>query len=211
MRFAGYTMGSVEALITLNVLAFFLMLFNPGPIFSMFALSPAEFMKQPWTLLTSMFLHAGIYHLMFNMIALFFFGLYLERLVGENEFLKIYFFGGLFAGIAYLFTSLAFNMPPPDIAAVGASGAIFAVMGVLVVLRPKLLIFVYFVPMPLYIYAVIYTLWALFEMMGSMDMGGGIAHNAHLGGLIAGLYFGMRLKKKRGYDPGGSGGVYRYY
>jgi len=215
MRILGYDFNVVETLIAVNVLVALVTLFAPGWIYENFSLLPEAIARQPWTVFTSMFLHADLYrdsgHLLFNMIALFFFGLYLERLVGEREFLKIYFIGGLFAGVAYLATSLFLSIPPPDIAAVGASGAIFAVMGALVVLRPKLLIFVYFVPMPLYIYAILYTLWALTEMAGTMGTLGGVAHNAHLGGLIAGLYFGMRLKKKAVYDDGYGPKTYRGY
>jgi hypothetical protein len=200
MRIFGYDFDVVEMLIAANVIVFLITFYNPVWIYNNFSLLPDAITRQPWTILTSMFLHAGVSHILFNMIALFFFGLYLERLVGENDFLKIYFLGGLFAGLAYLFTSLFFDIPRPDVSAVGASGAIFAVMGALVVLRPRLLIFVYFVPMPLYIYAILYTLWALYEMASTAGIAGGIAHNAHIGGLLAGLYFGTRLKKKAGRE-----------
>ena len=215
MRILGYDFDVVETLIGVNVIIALLTLFAPDWIYPNFSLLPEAITRQPWTIVSSMFLHADLYldpmHLLFNMIALFFFGLYLEKLVGEREFLKIYFIGGIFAGLAYLFTSFAFGMPRPDVPAVGASGAIFAVMGALVVLRPKLLIFVYFVPMPLYIYAILYSLWALFEMAGTSGALGGVAHNAHLGGLIAGLYFGLRLRKKGVYEEDHGYRVYRGY
>ncbi len=200
MRVFGYDYDVVETLIAVNVIVFLITYYNPVVIYDNFSLLPDAITKQPWTIITSMFLHADPTHILFNMIALFFFGLYLEKLVGENDFLKVYFLGGIFASIAYLITSLMFNIPRPDVPAVGASGAIFAVMGALVVLRPRLLIFVYFIPMPLYIYAVLYTLYALFEMGTTSGIAGGIAHNAHLGGLLAGLYFGVRYKKRVGSE-----------
>jgi membrane associated rhomboid family serine protease len=215
MRILGYDFAVVETLIGINVIFALLTLFAPDWIYSNFSLLPEAITQQPWTIVTSMFLHADLYrdsgHLLFNMIALFFFGLYLERLVGEREFLKIYFLGGIFAGLAYLFTSFVFNVPRPDVPAVGASGAIFAVMGALVILRPKLLIFVYFVPMPLYIYAILYSLWALAQMAGTAGALDGVAHNAHLGGLIIGLYFGLRLKRRGGYEEDLSYRAYRGY
>ncbi|RLF04105.1 MAG: rhomboid family intramembrane serine protease [Thermoprotei archaeon] len=200
MRILGNNVRALELIIALNALIFVIEVFaistgSTGFIFKNFALTPASIMQEPWTIITSMFLHADAWHLFFNMFVLYFFGMYLERLVGENNLLKTYFLGGILAGIAYLFTSFAFNIPPPHISAIGASGAVFAVMGALVVLRPRLALFVFPFPfpMPLYVWTIIYTFMALTDMMTSM---GGVAHNAHLGGLIAGIYFGMQFKKK---------------
>lgn len=190
----------LELIIALNALIFVIEVFAIGTgnfsfISKNFALRPASITQEPWTIITSMFLHADAWHLFFNMFVLYFFGMYLERLVGEDNFVKTYFLGGIFAGFAYLFTSFAFNIPPPTVSAIGASGAVFAVMGALVILRPRLMLFVFPFPfpMPFYVWTIIYTFMALTDMMISM---GGIAHNAHLGGLIAGIYFGMQFKKK---------------
>ncbi len=194
MRIAGFNLKGVETIIALNLMVFVLEMVNVDYIIENFGLTPATILTKPWTIITSMFVHAGFSHVFFNMFALFFFGIYLTRLVGERTFLKIYFAGGIFAGLAYVFTSLVFGIPSPDIPAVGASGAIFAIMGTLVVLRPNMTILLNFLfPMPLWIFAALYTLYALFSIGLTM---GSIAHNAHLGGLVLGLLVGYYLKKK---------------
>jgi membrane associated rhomboid family serine protease len=197
----------IDYLIVANAFMFLLTITFP-PLFRLFALTPATILIEPWTLLTSMFIHAGFGHILFNMIALFFFGSYLERITSTEDFLKVYFLGGVFAGLSYVFTSIFFNIPDPRISAVGASGAIFAVIGALVVLRPKMTIYLNFLfPMPLWMFAAFYVIMAL----GSMGAGlGAVAENAHLGGLIAGFIFGKYFKnrlKPTAYIYQG----YRYY
>ncbi|NCN51531.1 rhomboid family intramembrane serine protease [archaeon] len=98
-----------------------------------------------WTLLTSMFMHAGLTHLIFNMISLFFLGILLEKIIGSKRYIYFYLFAGLFAGFAFVFFSWFFGdsffgsriFGDPNILGVGASGAIFGIVGVLSVLIPK--------------------------------------------------------------------------
>lgn len=97
-----------------------------------------------WTVLTSMFVHIEIWHIFANMISLFFIGNFVERLIGRKRFFWLYIMSGIFAGLFYLFFSYYFGADilgaklfgRPDIAAVGASGAIFSLVGVLAVLTP---------------------------------------------------------------------------
>ncbi|HHQ44517.1 MAG TPA: rhomboid family intramembrane serine protease [Candidatus Altiarchaeales archaeon] len=198
---------AIEYLIAVNAFMFFLTIALPAR-FTMeyLALIPSRIMSHPWTFLTSMFVHAGIWHIFFNMFALFLFGSYLERLTSTNSFIKTYFIGGFFAAIAYIATAPllgTWNVP-----AVGASGAVFAVIGALVVLRPNMTIYVNLLfPMPLWVFAILYTIMALGSMGGGM---GGVAENAHLGGLLAGIvlgYYFKRNEKPQAYVYQG----YRYY
>ena len=76
-----------------------------------------------WRLFTPMFLHAGLMHLLFNMFSLFIFGPELEKLAGKARFLTIYLLSGIFGNIATFF------LQDPDYASVGASGAIFGILG----------------------------------------------------------------------------------
>ena len=76
-----------------------------------------------WRLVTPMFLHGGIMHLLFNMFSLFIFGPELEKIAGKARFLTIYLLSGMFANIATFF------LQPPEYASVGASGAIFGILG----------------------------------------------------------------------------------
>jgi membrane associated rhomboid family serine protease len=98
-----------------------------------------------WTLLTSMFMHVGPLHLFVNMFSLFFIGRFLETLIGRKRFFWMYIFSGIFAGLffaglSYLFGENALGariFGSPEDFAVGASGAIFAIAGVLALLTPK--------------------------------------------------------------------------
>lgn len=209
MRFFGVDKGPVELIIAANFMVYVLEWAMKSLIFEKFALLPRLAISEPWRLITSMFLHADISHLIFNMIALFFFGLYLERIIGEENFIRVYFIGGAFASISYVITSLMFNIPSPDTYAVGASGAIFAVMGALTVLRPNLTVLVYFLfPMPLYVLMIAYVLMSVPQLIYPV---GNVAYNAHLGGIIAGYFFGRYFKER----VPGEGGLqmygYRFY
>ena len=159
-----------------------------------FALIPALLPVRPWTLVTSIFLHGGFEHYFFNMLALFFFGIYLERLLGSRRFLEVFFVGGIIGNIGYLLTAYA-GLPSanPLVPALGASGAIYAIMAALAVLRPRLLVYVYgFVPIPISLAMII---WALLDVAG-LFAPTGIAHGAHLAGLLAGLYYGFKVRSE---------------
>lgn len=155
-------------------------------------LQPAYFTEEPWTIVTSIFVHAGFFHILGNMITLYFFGTYLTMLVGEVKFIIIYVAGGLVGGA--LFMIYALYAPWESEAAryagvVGASGAVFAVGAALAVLRPNIKALVYFViPVPLWI--VIAGSFLLLSFIPN------VAWQAHLGGLIVGLIAGFLLKRK---------------
>jgi membrane associated rhomboid family serine protease len=136
-------------LISVNILIFVATSIASG---SFFSLSPAVTSQigvnyytlgnQPWTIVSAMFAHDGIYHILFNMITLYFYGMYVLALVGEARFFLVYFIGGLVGNAFFLLTNhFAF--------AVGASGAIFALGGLLVVLVPKLKVMILFIPVPI--------------------------------------------------------------
>lgn len=97
-----------------------------------------------WTVFTSMFVHVELWHLLANMISLFFIGSFVERLIGRKRFFWLYIISGIFAGLFYVFFSYYFGTSiigaklfgRPDVIAVGASGAIFCLLGLLAVLTP---------------------------------------------------------------------------
>lgn len=164
---------------------FFDLIFQIWPAF---AFTPALAFSQPWTFITSIFLHAGFDHLFFNMFALFIFGLYLESRVSTKQYLFIFFLAGFFGNVAYYLTA-----PLGVIPAVGASGAIYGVMGMLAVLYPGLIVYIGFAPMPMIFAAAI---WFLMEFTG-MFVPSNIAHQAHLAGLIVGAAYGLYVRKQR--------------
>jgi len=149
-------------------------------------LVPAVFLDRPWTIVTNMFVHAGFFHLFVNMITLFFFGTFLARLVGQNKFLLLYFGGGILGNIFYIL------LGEPISIAVGASGAVYAIAGALVVMMPKLRVYLYFiVPMPLWV--VVLVFFGIWSIPGFIP---GIAWQAHIGGLIFGLIAGYFFRRR---------------
>ncbi|MGD9116432.1 MAG: rhomboid family intramembrane serine protease [Dehalococcoidia bacterium] len=153
-------------------------------------LFPPQFWDRPWTLVTCMFIHANLWHIIANMITLYFFGSYLNRLLGTWKFLAVYFAGGMLGSIVFL-------LLPPDIPAlaVGASGAIFALGGVLAVMRPKLRVIIFPIPAPLPLWIAIIGIFAIFSFLPN------VAWQAHAGGLALGLVLGyiLRRRERRAY------------
>lgn len=145
-----------------------------------------------WTFITSMFMHGSLIHIFANMISLLFLGSFVERLIGKKRFFYFYMISGLFAGILFILTELLF---PSGLGAVGASGAIFGVAGLMMVLTPNLPLYVMFIPIPIKAkYAVpglLVVLWLL-----SITAGINIGNTAHLGGLLVGLAYGFYLRNK---------------
>ncbi len=155
MRLSLFGFGAVENLIIANFVMFILTLISPGWFFQNFAMSPCSFMGEPWTLITSIFMHDGVSHILFNMIALFFLGTYLEGLVGEYEFLKIYFIGGIAGSVLFLLIA------NPNVMVVGASGAIFAVAATMAILRPNIKMFVFPIPFPIPLYIAVFRVMVI--------------------------------------------------
>jgi uncharacterized protein len=153
-----------------------------------------------WGVLTSVFLHSfNPIHLFFNGFVLYMFGLALERIIGRKNLLKVFLCSGLFASVFYVLTTVF--ILNSSTAALGASGAIFGVLGAMMALRPRTKILLYFfIPMELWMLGIFLTLLAVFWF--GAGGGTGIAENAHLGGLIAGLVMGFyfRGKEKKNAD-----------
>lgn len=168
------------------------------------ALQPAAIFdgENLWTFVTSLFMHAGLGHLFVNMVSLFFLGTFVERLVGKKRFLGLYLLGGLFAGLFFVLLAGFFGASDlgakifgsPFAFAVGASGAIFALGGLLAVLTPKMKVLVFFViPMPMWaaMFGLLVVVW-LASLAAPINVG----NTAHLGGLLVGLSYGFYLKYK---------------
>ena len=152
------------------------------------AFFPAFAFYKPWTFITSIFLHADFIHLLFNLFALFFFGIYLERIIGNGSFASLFIVSGIVGNVGYLLTSLN-----PYIPAIGASGAIYGIIGTLAVIAPSLLVYIYgFIPVPMALAAAI---WVLIDIAG-LFMPTGVAHGAHLGGMVVGLIYGAYLRAR---------------
>ncbi|MCX6669781.1 MAG: rhomboid family intramembrane serine protease [Methanothrix sp.] len=163
-------------------------LIAPGFVYSYLALNPDHLMQRPWTLITYMFVHASFDHLFWNMLFLFFFGMELERRVGDLKFLQIYLLSGIVAATAQMLISSG--------SLVGASGALYGALGCLAIIAPEIRVLIFFV-IPLSIRAAV-VLFALIDFL-TMGASDNIAHMAHIAGLLVGLAFGYAMKKQPGY------------
>jgi membrane associated rhomboid family serine protease len=144
--------------------------------------------------LTAGFVHAGGAHLAFNMITLFFFGPLLERILGAGAFLVLYFGAEMAAhGLTYVM-----HRTDPRYAAVGASGAISGVVFAFCLFFPLRNLYIFFaLPLPAILFAFLYVFGSLYAMRGQgPGRGGGIAHEAHLGGALAGLVLTVLLEPR---------------
>ena len=150
--------------------------------------------KYLWTFLTSIFMHAGVFHLFANMLSLLSLGSLVERLIGPKRYLLFYILSGLFAGVLFVLSSLVLTSDA-GLYAVGASGALFGLVGFLIIITPDLPLYVMFIPIPVKMkYAgpgILIILW-LISVAGNIPIG----NTAHLGGLVAGLIYGLYMKKK---------------
>ncbi|HOZ38389.1 MAG TPA: rhomboid family intramembrane serine protease [Anaerolineaceae bacterium] len=200
-------------LILVNVAVFlWAYVFNPNPdaVYSEFALFPSAIREgfdlgDMRDIVTSMFLHAGWFHLLGNMLYLWIFGDNIEDRLGHIRYLLFYLAGGISAAFAHYFIN-----PTSAIPTVGASGAIAAVLGAYLVIYPQSRVYTFipigfFARLRLVPAVVVLTLWfvlQLFSGVGSLGMAdqGGTAYWAHIGGFVYGLFVGF-LFKKSGFAP----------
>ncbi len=201
-----YTPPAVKNIIIVNVLFFLASIILPKyfNLDVIYLLGLHYFESEafnPVQLLTYMFLHdtSGFGHIFFNMFGLWMFGRAIEQVMGPKRFLLYYFVTGVGAAIVQEVTWM-FSLQPMMVT-VGASGCIFGLLAAFAVLFPKAEIFLLFIPIPIKapIFVIIYAVIELFA--GVAGSGDGIAHYAHLGGLVFGLIL-LFIWKKQGklYD-----------
>jgi membrane associated rhomboid family serine protease len=184
-------------LIALNVAIFIITLLRQESVINSLGLTPALLSKQPWTIISSMFVHGNFWHILFNMLALYFLGSFLIRAAGERSFLAVFFLGGLAGNILYFvlgYLVLRGLLPPPFgypfTPGIGASGGIFALGGALVVMVPRVPVIIIPIPIPM-------PLWVAILIFLLLSFLPGIAWQAHVGGLLLGLVAGFIFKRRR--------------
>ena len=140
---------------------------------------------QVWRFVSSIFLHGSITHLAYNMFALFFFGIALEKFIGSKKFLFVYFFSGIIANI------ISINFYPSSL---GASGAIMGIIGALTIIKPMMMVWSFGMILPMFVAA---GLWIAGDVLGAFGAFGdtGIGNIAHLSGVGIGLILGLLLRK----------------
>ena len=179
---------AVNCLIAANVLIYLLQFLSGGAVDNLFALWPLQAVEgepnfHPWQIVSYAFLHDTVnyWHLLFNMFGLWMFGSGIERYVGPRRLLACYFASVVTAALAQLTVPMMFGAPPGP--TIGASGGVFGLILAYAVLFPKSKVAVYFViPMPTWLFATLYAALELFQgVTGSQS---GVAHFAHLGGMV---------------------------
>ncbi len=192
--YRGLNLRNINPIIVIlgiNLLVFIAVRISSDLLYHLALWSGPAFIERPWGLITSIFTHYDLFHLLANMITLYFFGNFLLRMVGTGKFTLLYLAGGLMGSIFFVALSPIFRDAITP--AIGASGAVFALGGALTILAPKIKVYIFPIPAPL-------PLWVAvlggFVILSFMPM---IAWDAHLGGLAAGLAGGLLFKRQQRY------------
>jgi membrane associated rhomboid family serine protease len=183
---------AIKILVAVNVAAFIIGLIAPA-IILVLGMRPADVLGslRLWQPFTYLFLHGGIFHILFNMLALWMFGVELERMWGSRFFTKYYFVCGVGAAVTTMilsFTPFGFADQLYYSLTIGASGAVYGILLAYALYFPNRPIYLYMVfPIPAKYFVMIIGGISLLSSMGGS--GSGIAHTTHLGGLVAGYLY----------------------
>lgn len=186
-----------QTLLIANTVVFCLQ-FLFGPWFEgLFALWPLGGGFLPWQVVSYAFLHGDVLHLFFNMLGLWMFGTELEQVWGPRRYLHFYFAGLLTAAAAQLVVTLLAGSGYPT---VGASGALYALLLAYAIMFPERTIMPLFPPIPMKAKVFVLVFGAMALLFGITGTGGGVAHFAHLGGMLGGW---LMIRYWRGQAPFG--------
>lgn len=181
---ANAAVGAIDLLLTASG--------QGGVLWKAMAFEPAAVLSRPWTPLTYMFVHAGFFHFLFNMLTLFFFGPPLEERWGSREFLKFY----LVAGLGGALLSIA----TPHASIGGASGAVYGVMLAYAMYWPDNPVYIWGI-FPVKVKWLVLALAAISAFGALASYGSGVAHWAHLGGFVTAFLY---LRSPWGPSPWGA-------
>ena len=204
--FAQPLTPAVRALLIANLCVFIIRIMvqrqAPGAFDILFGLSEDIYKNGFfWQIFTYMFLHAGIIHILFNMLILYFLGTEIERTLGSRNFLVVYFVSGMLGGLGWLLLTA-----DPGIPCIGASGAVFGLLGAYVALFPQryITVLVFFIlPITLKAWMLATLLAGIEFLLMTARVEDQIAHSAHLAGLLAGYVFAFVVFRKGGFRKGG--------
>ena len=186
-----------QALLIANVLVFLLQGMIPLETFALWPPGSGPFGSrfEIWQLVTYSFLHGGIAHIFFNMLALYMFGGEIERLFGSRFYLQYYFAAVITAALTHIvYTSWAGGPPIPT---VGASGGVYGLLLAFGIYFPHRRVMLLFPPIPLPARVFVFGFAALELFLGVTGTAQGIAHFAHLGGMLGGWL--MIQYRRRGF------------
>lgn len=148
----------------------------------------------PWQLVTYSFLHGNSMHLLFNMLGLYMFGSEIERVLGRNRYVTYYFVSVIAAGLAQLVISVISEGPPYP--TIGASGGVFGLLLAYGIFFPRRIVMLIFppIPMPARVFVFVYAAIELY--LGVTGTQAGVAHFAHLGGMLGGWILLRRWRRR---------------
>jgi membrane associated rhomboid family serine protease len=207
----GYFPLGIKWLLISNTVVFLIWTLGPigfqHDVLDTFALNKVLSIRLVWQLFTYLFLHGGVFHLVFNMLALWMFGSPLESDWGMRRFLRYYFICGVGAGLFDLALSLAVGGGRPTI---GASGAIYGVLLAFGVCYPEQTVLMNFLfPIKAKYMVAIYAAIALYSSLGSGNTG--VSNIAHLGGMVVGFVYLKSRLPRTGIRMPDIGGAYRQW
>jgi len=184
----------VRMILIATILSFLLQLTASDGLIDSFGLWPLNGSFMPWQIVTYAFLHGSFIHLAFNMYGLWMFGSDVEYLLGSKLFIKLYIASVLSAGLMQLLvTSLTGGNYPT----VGASGGVFGLLLAYGMFFPNRTVMLLFPPIPMPAKVFVFVFAALELYLGVTGTQAGVAHFAHLGGMIGG-YMVIRSWRSRG-------------
>ncbi|MGP8165771.1 MAG: rhomboid family intramembrane serine protease [Steroidobacteraceae bacterium] len=192
--------SAAKSLIAANVVVFLLQGASRGTMEDLFALWPLQPIDgrsyfHVWQIITYAFLHGNITHIAFNMLGLWMFGAEIERYVGPRRLLACYFASVVSAALSQLIVPSLLGAPPGP--TIGASGGVFGLLLAYALMFPnrKVIPLIPPIPMPAWLFATLYAGIELFlGVTGSLS---GIAHFAHLGGMIGSAVTVMQWRRER--------------
>lgn len=180
----------------------FLLTFRPSVLnwaANNYGFSASVAIQKPYVLVSSLFLHANLIHLLLNMWFLWLFGDNIEDQFGKVKFLVLYFTAGITGNITHAFFTLFMS----DIPVIGASGAVAGVMGAYLIRFPHSRIRCVFILIIIPLFFKLRALWVLglwivIEFLNAfLSSGGNVAHWAHIGGFMFGMFWAVKRKRKQ--------------
>ncbi|MEK6854788.1 MAG: rhomboid family intramembrane serine protease [Nanoarchaeota archaeon] len=182
MRFRFYAIKLCIIIILVFLVQIFISAFS-----ELFVLNELSW-SQPWRFISSIFLHGGLAHLVLNLFALMLFGSILEKLIGGRRFLIVFFITGIIANL------ISINFYSSSL---GASGAIFGIIGALIFIRPMMIVWAFGMPMPIFVAGI---LWTIGDILGAYGFFSGnpidnTGNLAHISGIVFGLLFGAQFRR----------------
>ncbi|MHA8051714.1 rhomboid family intramembrane serine protease [Aquirufa sp. ROCK-SH2] len=206
---------NVVIFVLLNVAKVIFLIADKGTIFDFIyenltlSSQPKLVLSKPWTLMSYFFVHMELFHLLFNMMFLFWFGRILTDYIGHKKIVQLFFLGGLAGAAAYLLllNSFSYFIAKGPSLLNGASAGVFAVVIAAAYLRPKYEVYLFiFGAVQIKYIATFYVIWSFIETVGS-NAGGNIAH---LGGAIMGFLFAFNFNRTKKFLIKKDSKIYSY-